>query len=118
MGEGVSFHTFILSEDRCVRLLVKNLGRGMRDSVVSEELESLAIRVQRVTQLHPGRRDQNPAKYRPLTPAPLYQWSGACGVQIGFNHRPLRTSSVDKDIRGPKKHTAMQELPALRTHAV
>jgi hypothetical protein len=25
-GEGVSFHTFSLPEDRCVRLLVKNLG--------------------------------------------------------------------------------------------
>jgi hypothetical protein len=25
--EGVSFHTFSLPEDRCVRLLVKNLGK-------------------------------------------------------------------------------------------
>ena len=43
--EGVSFHTFTLPEDRCVRLLVKNLGRGMPESVVREELESLNIRV-------------------------------------------------------------------------
>jgi hypothetical protein len=49
--EGVSFHTFTLTEDRCVRLLVKNLGRGMPESVVWEELESLNIRVQGVTQL-------------------------------------------------------------------
>ena len=28
-GEVVSFHTFTLPEDRCARLLVKNLGRGM-----------------------------------------------------------------------------------------
>jgi len=48
--EGVSFHTFTLLEDRSVRLL-KNLGRGMRESVVREELEYLGIHVQGVTQL-------------------------------------------------------------------
>jgi hypothetical protein len=37
-GEDVSFHTFTLPEDRCVRLLVKNLGRGMPENVVREEL--------------------------------------------------------------------------------
>jgi hypothetical protein len=72
--EGVSFHTFALSEDRCVRLLVQNLSRGMPKSVVQEELESLIIRVQGVTQLRFGRRDQNPAKDRLLTPTSLYQW--------------------------------------------
>jgi hypothetical protein len=44
--EGVNFHKFTLPEDRCVRLLVKNLGKGMPESVVREELESLDIRVQ------------------------------------------------------------------------
>ena len=34
--EGVSFHTFTLPEERCVRLLVKNLGSGMLGSVVRE----------------------------------------------------------------------------------
>ena len=29
--EGASYHTFTLPEDRCVRLLVKNLGRGMNE---------------------------------------------------------------------------------------
>jgi hypothetical protein len=43
--EGVSFHTFTLPEDRCLRLLVKNLGKGMSESVVREELESLDMRV-------------------------------------------------------------------------
>ena len=43
--EGVSFHTFTLREDRCVQLLVKNVGRSMPESVVLEELESLYIRV-------------------------------------------------------------------------
>ena len=49
--DGVSFHIFTLPEDRCARLLVKNLGRGMPESVVREELESLNICVQGVTQL-------------------------------------------------------------------
>jgi hypothetical protein len=67
-GEGVSFHTFTFPWDRCVRLLVKNLGRGMPDSVVWEEMESLNIRVQGVMQLRSGGRDQDPAKDRPPTP--------------------------------------------------
>jgi len=54
--EVVSFHTFTLPEDRSVRLLVKNLGRGMPESAVCEDLESLNICVQGVTQLHSGRR--------------------------------------------------------------
>ena len=49
--EGVSFRTFTLPEGRCVRLLVKNLGRGISESVVREVLESLNIPVQGVTQL-------------------------------------------------------------------
>jgi hypothetical protein len=44
MGEGLSFHTFTLTEDRCVRLLVKNRGSGIPESVV-QELEALNIRV-------------------------------------------------------------------------
>jgi hypothetical protein len=49
--ECVSFHTFTLTEDRYVRLLVKTLGRGMAESVVREELETLNIRVQGVMHL-------------------------------------------------------------------
>ena len=44
--EGVSFHIFTLTEDCCLRLLVKKLGAGMPESVVREELESINIRVQ------------------------------------------------------------------------
>ena len=51
-----------------VRLLVKNMGRGIPESVVREELESLRIHVQGVTQLRSGRRDQDPTKDRPSTP--------------------------------------------------
>jgi len=65
--DGVSFHTFTLPEDRCARLLVKNLGRVMPESVVREELETLNICVQGVTQLRSGRRDPDPAKDRPPT---------------------------------------------------
>ena len=50
-------HTFKLPEDRCVLFLVKNMGRGMPESVVIEELESLNISVQGFTQLLSGRRD-------------------------------------------------------------
>ena len=41
----MSFHTFTLPEGCCMRLLVKNLGRGVPETVVREELESLDIRV-------------------------------------------------------------------------
>ena len=47
-----------------MRLLVKNLGKGMPDSAVREKLESLNIRVQVVLQLLSGRLDQDPAKDR------------------------------------------------------
>jgi len=57
MWEGVSFHNFTLPEERCARLLVKNLGRGMPESVVRDQLESLGIHVQGVTQLRSSRRD-------------------------------------------------------------
>jgi hypothetical protein len=65
--EGVSFNTFTLPKDRCVRLLEKNLVRGMPESVVGEELESLNIGAQGVKQLRSGRRDQDPSKARPPT---------------------------------------------------
>jgi hypothetical protein len=67
-SKGVSFHTFSLPEDRCVHLLVKNLGRLMPEDVVREKLENLGIRVQGVLQHRSGRRDQEAAKTRPLTP--------------------------------------------------
>jgi hypothetical protein len=67
-GDGVSFHTFTLQEDRCVRLLLKNLDRGMPESVIREELEALDIYVQGVMQLRSGHRDQDPTKDHPLAP--------------------------------------------------
>jgi hypothetical protein len=49
--EGASFHTYKLLENRCLRLMVKNVGRVRPESVVREELESRNIRVHEVTQL-------------------------------------------------------------------
>jgi len=66
--DGVCSHTFTLQENRCARLLVKNLGRGMPESIAREELESRNICVQGVTQLRSGRRNPDPAKDRPPTP--------------------------------------------------
>ena len=67
-SKGVSFHNFSLPEDRCVRLLVKNLGRHMPEDVVREELENLGICVQGVLQLRSSLRNKEAAKARPLTP--------------------------------------------------
>jgi len=72
--DSVSFHTFTLPEDRCARLLVKNLGRVIPESVVIEKVESLNICVKGVTQLRSGRRDTDPSKDRPTTPTSLCQW--------------------------------------------
>ena len=63
--DGVRFHIFTLLEDRCARLLVKNMSRGTPKSVVREKLASLNIHIQGVTRLRSGRRDPNPAKDRP-----------------------------------------------------
>jgi len=51
--DGVSYHTFTLPED--------NLGRGMPESVVRDELECLSIHVQGVTQLRSGPRQEPPS---------------------------------------------------------
>jgi hypothetical protein len=48
--EGASFHAFSLPEDRCVRLLVKNLGKRMPEAEILEELEALHINLQAVMQ--------------------------------------------------------------------
>jgi hypothetical protein len=67
-SKGVSFHTFSLPEDRYIRLLLKNLGKHLPESVVREELEPLGIHVQGVLQLRSRRRDQDVARDRTLTP--------------------------------------------------
>ena len=83
----VSFHTFTLPEVHCARLLVKNLGRGMPESVASEELESANICFQGVTQLRSGRRDRDTAKDYPPNPTSLCQWRACLTCSTG-NHSP------------------------------
>jgi hypothetical protein len=50
---------FLIShhEDRRARLLIKNLGRQMPNSVIPEKLQAQVIPVQGVLQLRFGRRD-------------------------------------------------------------
>jgi hypothetical protein len=65
-GEGVSFRTFSLPEDRCVHLLLKNLGKRMPKTEIREELKALHSQVQVFMQLRSRRRDQDAEKNRPL----------------------------------------------------
>jgi hypothetical protein len=66
-GKGLSLHTFCLPEDRCARLLLKNVSKRMPEAEIKEKLEDLRISVQAVMQLRSNRRDQDPEKNRPLT---------------------------------------------------
>lgn len=64
----LSFHTFPLSEDRCVRLLLKDLGKRMPESDIREELLSMHIKLQNVMmQLQSRRWDQEAEKDPSLT---------------------------------------------------
>jgi hypothetical protein len=80
-SKGVSFHTFSLPEDRQVRLLIKNLGRQMPESVVRQELEDLGICVQGVMQLRSRCRDLDASKDRPLIPHFTVSVARGPGVQ-------------------------------------
>jgi hypothetical protein len=66
-SEGVSYHTFSLAEDRCVRLLLKNIGKRMPEAEIREELEALHINMEAVMQLRSKRRDKDTLKDRPQT---------------------------------------------------
>jgi hypothetical protein len=89
----------------------------MPESVVREELESINIRVQGVMQLRSGHRDQDPAKDSPPTPLHCSGGAWARGVESAINHLTLRLASVGGVVGHPKKPTAMQALPVLRTQA-
>ena len=71
--EVVSFHHFTLPEDRCLRLIVKNLGRVAPESVVRVGLESLNIRVQGVTQLLSGSATRTPPRTAVPPHTPSYR---------------------------------------------
>ena len=128
----MSFHTFTLPEDRCARLLVKNLGRGMSEIVIREELETLGSHVQGIRQLRSGRRDQDLTKDRPLTPTSLYQWrevlrcpgcaqspnSAACECRWSrtWLHRALCNARTDS-VSDTRSETAVTRLVASRVEA-
>jgi hypothetical protein len=99
--EGVNFHTFMLPEDRCVRLLVKNLGRGMPESVVQEDLEFLNIHVQGVMKLRSGRRDQDHSPLHHIGGA----WTGC--DKSALTHRTLRLASIGGVVHDSKRPFAM-----------
>ena len=60
-----------------MRLLVKNLGKTLSESVVQEELAALSINVQGLMELRSGRRYQDGAKDGPLIPITLSRCRGA-----------------------------------------
>ena len=68
VDKGVAFHTYSLPEDRCTRLLIKDLGKNMPDQDVRKEVESLTMPVQSVLQLRSQRHDPDHAKDRFPTP--------------------------------------------------
>ena len=113
--DGVSFHTFILPEDCCAQLLVKKLERGMPESIVGEELESLNIRVLGVTQLRSGRRDQDHAKDCP--PTLHFIVSVARGPEVQKCDHSLNFASCDSRWchMWLKRPAAIQALIALWT---
>jgi hypothetical protein len=67
-SNGVSFNTFPLPEDPCVRFLLKYLGKGMPEIEIREQMKTLHINVQVVMQLRSKRRDQALKNHRPVTP--------------------------------------------------
>ena len=101
-SNGVSFHTLSLLEDRCVRLLVKNLGRHMPENVVREELENLGICIKGVLHLRSVRRDQEAAKARPLTPLLCITSAGAGRREGAFPDRTLRLRVTVETYVAPK----------------
>jgi hypothetical protein len=99
-SKGVSFHTS-LSEDRCVRLLVKNLGRHMPEDVVRKELENLGSCLQKVLQLRSHRRDRKLPNPTP-NPALCVGSAGTGSSETTFPDRTRRFTCLGGDI-SPRK---------------
>lgn len=66
-GEIMSIHTFLLLEDRCVRILLNKLGKPVPESEIMEELEALNMNLRAVMQLRSKRRLQDPEEDGPLS---------------------------------------------------
>jgi hypothetical protein len=117
-SKSVSYHTFSLPEDRCVRLLLKNVGKRMPEAEIREELEALRINMQAVMQHRSKRRDRDP-EVCPLTPHFILPVARGPDVAKVLTHTDL--CGLRKKLEtynAPKGASAMQTLPALRTNAV
>lgn len=107
----MGFNTFSLLEDRCVRLLVRNLGKRMPESVSREDLESLYVPVQGSCSSDPAAATRTP----PKTVLPSHQWRE--DMRRPRSEPSPSSASDGGDVRDFKKSTALYTLPALRTHA-
>jgi hypothetical protein len=111
-GKGVSSYTFSLPEDRCIRLLLKNLDKRMPEGEMKEKLEALHVNVQAVMQNRSTRRDQD----RHLTLHFIVSEARGLGV-VKVRYRSVRPASKDGDVQSSKRAAPMQALPALRAYA-
>jgi len=91
-SKSVSFHMFSLAEERCLRLLVKNLGKLMHESAVREEVGTLGITLpgSYAAQLRAPRSRQSPH-------SSLHNVGGARDrrVEGAFCHHYLRLPTDD-----------------------
>jgi hypothetical protein len=115
-SKGVSFHTFSLPENCCVRLLVKNLGRQMSEGIIQEQIKTLVICTQGILQLCSGHSDQEASNVRSLTPH--FILSVVQGSEVTKLHSLTELCSLVKDIHSPTRPSAERALPTLWPYAV
>jgi hypothetical protein len=99
----VSFHNFSLPEDRCVRLLIENLGKQMPEDFVREELETGYLCRGRLAARHWA---PCPRNLEGLTSNPVLHCvcsAGTRGGETAFSDRTLRSASLDEDTHRPRK---------------
>jgi hypothetical protein len=80
-GEGVTFHTFSLPENRCrcLCMLFKNPGKRIAELEIMEELEAKSIQVQVFMQIRSRRRNQDAEKTVHLHHTSYSRWT--CGLK-------------------------------------
>jgi hypothetical protein len=114
----VSFHTFTLPEDRCVRLLVKNLGRACPKASYGRSWNPWPF-VSRVSHSYVPAVAIGTAPWTALPPPQFHcvGSEGSRGVTGAIHHRALRFAGFGGVVRGTEGPYAMQALPALWTYA-
>jgi hypothetical protein len=111
-AKGLSFHNFRLLEDRCLCLLMKNVGKRMPEAEI-KKVEPLHLNVQAVRQLSSKCRDQDPEKDRPLTPHFVVSVARGHDVAKVRSLTELRPADSGGDVCVHKRAASMQTLPAL-----